>query len=318
MSVALELKGVQKRYGRIRALDGLDLTVPAGSIFGLVGSNGAGKTTAMAVSLGLLHRDGGEVSLFGEGPFVADRHAGRVSLLPQDSRFPPHARVGDLLRFYGRLQGVADEVLGRSIDELLDWVHLQERRQSPVKTLSHGMNRRLAIAQAFLGAPDLVLLDEPLNGLDPVEAARVREMIRQRRGRQAVVISSHNLSDIEALFDTVAFIEKGRLVRQDALEVITQRCHRVVYTLAPGVAVSLLSLTRSLPGVEFVASADGMQIAATFPATHTVPQVNAQVLHALLADGVGILEIRRGSDLETEYLRMHAIPPPPLPDIATE
>lgn len=318
MSVALELKGVQKRYGHIRALDGLDLIVSAGSIFGLVGSNGAGKTTAMAVSLGLLHRDGGEVSLFGEGPFVADRHAGRVSLLPQDSRFPPHARVGDLLLFYGRLQGVADEVLGRSIDELLDWVHLQERRGSPVKTLSHGMNRRLAIAQAFLGAPDLVLLDEPLNGLDPVEAARVREMIRQRRGRQAIVISSHNLSDIEALCDTVAFIEKGRLVRQDALEVITQRGHRVVYALAPGVPVSLASLAQSVPGVEFVASDDGTEISATFPATHTVAQVNAQVLRTLLAAGVDILEVRRGSDLETEYLRLHAVPPPPLPGVATD
>lgn len=313
MSLALELKAVQKRYGRIRALDGLDLAVSAGSIFGLVGSNGAGKTTAMAVSLGLLHRDGGDVSLFGEGPFVASRHAGRVSMLPQDSRFPPHARVADLLRFYGRLQGVREEDLERSIDELLDWVHLQDRRRSGVKTLSHGMNRRLAIAQSFLGEPQLVLLDEPLNGLDPVEAARVREMIRQRRGRQAVVISSHNLSDIEALCDTVAFIEKGRLVRQDAMEVVTQRCHRVVYVLAAAPSVPPQALGQSLPGVSFEASSDGTAITATFPATQSVQELNACVLRALLDAGAGILEIRRGSDLETEYLRLHAVPPPPLP-----
>ena len=98
---SLELKGVVKYYGRRKALDGLDLSVPAGSIFGLVGSNGAGKTTSMAVSMGFLRPASGSVSLFGEGAFQPSLHAGRVSLLPQDARLPPHSRVEELLRFYG-------------------------------------------------------------------------------------------------------------------------------------------------------------------------------------------------------------------------
>lgn len=310
MSAALELKGVVKSYGKIRALDGLDLTIPAGAIFGLVGSNGAGKTTAMAVVAGLLRPAAGRVSLFGEGPFAAERHAGRVSLLPQDSRFPPHARVADLLRFYGQLQGLGAGDLENSIGGLLDWVHLTDRRLSPVKTLSHGMNRRLAIAQAFLGSPELVLLDEPLNGLDPVEAARVRDMIRQRRGLQSVVISSHNLADIEALCDTVAFIEKGRLVRQDALEVITQQCHRLTYVLSPGTVIPLQSLAESFPGVTWEPAAGKAEITATFPGRYTTEELNGRVLRLFLEAGLGILEIRRGSDLETEYLRLHATPPP--------
>lgn len=313
MTFALELKEVVKCYGRgVRALDGLDLSVPMGSIVGLVGSNGAGKTTAMAVSVGLLHMTQGSISLFGEGPFRADLHAGRVSLLPQDSRFPPHARVVDLLRYYGRLQGLADGELNQSIENLLEWVHLSDRRRSPVRTLSHGMNRRLSIAQAFLGNPDLVLLDEPLNGLDPIEAARIRELIRRRHGQQSIVISSHNLADIEALCDQVAFIEKGRLVRQDALDAIVHRRHRITYVLArPGGAV-VEAVRAATPSVAWELSADNTMLTANFAPPMAPEELNTRALKVMLEQGVGILEIRRGSDLETEYLNMHPIQPPPL------
>jgi ABC-2 type transport system ATP-binding protein len=303
VTAALEFRGVVKRYGRIRALDGLDLSVPRGSVFGLVGSNGAGKTTAMAVAVGLLHPAAGRIDLLGDGPFRPEKHAGRVSLLPQDSRFPPHGRVEHLLRFYGRAQGLTEDEARKSADEVMDWVHLRERRRSPVRTLSHGMNRRLAIAQAFLGRPDLVLLDEPLSGLDPREAARVRDMIRQRRGTQAVIVSSHTLPDIEALCDRVAFIEKGRLVRQDAMETITRRSHRITYLLGPA-DLPLDLLRARLPDVALETTPDRGSLTATFPETRAPSSVNEIVLRALLDAGVPILEIRRGSDLESEYLRL--------------
>lgn len=305
MSTALELNGVVKPYGRIRALDGLDLSVPSGSIFGLVGSNGAGKTTAMAVSLGLLQHTEGEVSLFGEGPFDAGLHAGRVSLLPQDSRFPPHARVIDLLRYYGQLQGLSKTALEESIASLLDWVHLADRCHLPVRTLSHGMTRRLSIVQAFLGHPELVLLDEPLNGLDPLEAARIRELIRGRHGRQTIVISSHNLSDIETLCDQVAFIEKGRLVRQDSMEVIVHRRHRMTYVLARPAVIG--SIGEAFPGVAWELSQDGLTLIANFDAGQSPEEFNARILRFLLDQNMGIHEVRRGSDLETEYLSLHPV-----------
>jgi ABC-type multidrug transport system ATPase subunit len=230
-----------------------------------------------------------------------------VALLPQDSRFPPHARVEELLRFYGRVQGLTSDDCERTIDELLDWVHLQDRRRAPVRTLSHGMNRRLAIAQAFLGAPELVLLDEPLNGLDPREAASVRDLIRQRRGRQAIVISSHNLSDIQALCDNVAFIEKGKLVRQDTLEKITQRAHHITFVLSGG-DVPMEKLSAAVPGVVWEQKPG--RLTATFPERYTTEELNRAALPVLLGAGVGILEIQRGSDLESEYLRLAAAPPP--------
>lgn len=301
MSAALELRGVVKCYGKRRALDGLDLCVPRGSIFGLVGSNGAGKTTAMAVAVGLLHPQAGQTDVLGAGPFDASRQAGRVTLLPQDCRFPGHARLEELLRYYGRLQGLPAAATRAQVEQVLAWVHLAERRASPVRTLSHGMTRRLAIAQAFLGEPELVLLDEPLNGLDPREAARVRDLIRSRRGRQAIVISSHQLSDIEALCDHVAFIEQGRLVRQDRLDAIVHRAQRLTYQISG--AAPPLDRLRSLWTEARWEERPG-QLCVTFPATYSAEEINRRVLPVLWEAGVGVLEMRRGSDLESEYLRL--------------
>lgn len=302
MTAALEFKGIVKFYGRRQALAGLDLCVPGGAVFGLVGSNGAGKTTAMAVAVGLLQTAGGTVSLFGEGSFSPALHVGRVALLPQDSRLPSYARAAELLRYYGRLQGLAEPELTRSVEEALEWVHLQDRRNSAVRTLSHGMMRRLTIAQSFLGRPELVLLDEPLSGLDPREAARIRRLLQHRRDGQTIVISSHNLHEIEALCDHVAFIEQGRLVRQDTIASITGYGHRLSYELKPGF-LPLAKLEAALPDVAWEASDDGSRLTAIYKGPTTrVTEINAAVVGVLLAEGVGIVEIRRGSDLESQYL----------------
>ena len=312
MTAALHMQGVTKKFGRISALDAFDLEVPHGSIFGLVGSNGAGKTTAMTVAFGLLHPNAGLINVLDSGPLCPATHTGRVALLPQDAAFPPHARVEELLRFYGRLQGVASSALPQALDEQLDWVHLQDRRHSPIRTLSHGMKRRLAIAQAFLGTPELILLDEPLNGLDPREAARVRELICQRRGRQAIVISSHHLADIEELCDHVAFIERGRLVRQDTLEAIIHRGHHLTYLVGDG-ALPMAAMAAALPDVTWTEESSPRCLRVTFPEKYSATQLNAIVLRTLLEAGVGILEVRRGTDLESEYLRLAPATPPALP-----
>jgi ABC-type multidrug transport system ATPase subunit len=312
VSNALELRGVVKHYGRRRALDGLDLEVPAGSIFGLVGSNGAGKTTSMAVTVGLLRTSAGTVNLLGDGPFRPERHRGRVSLLPQDSRLPLHARVGELLLFYGRLQGLAAPDAARCAESVLELVHLSDRRDQAVRTLSHGMLRRLTIAQAFLGSPELVLLDEPLSGLDPREAARIKGLIGTLRGRRTIVISSHNLRELEALCDRVAFIEAGRLVRTDLMDRVVRRHHRLTYTIACG-SLPMDELQAAAPGATFEGDADGRSLTVVFDDARTrTEEVNATVLPVLFKAGVGVLEIRRGSDLESEYLAITE--PPPLPE----
>lgn len=303
MPNALDIRGLTKSYGRQRALAGLDLTVPSGSILGLVGANGAGKTTMMSICAGLLRPDGGTVDLLGEGPFDPVRHAGRVTILPQDSRLPLHARVGDLLHYYGRLQGVPAPALRAQVAGLLEWVNLADRARSPVKSLSHGMMRRLTVAQAFLGEPQLIFLDEPMSGLDPREVTRMRNLLVQRRGRQSIVISSHVLTELEELCDSIAFIDAGKLLKQDSLAAIVRHHHRITYRIRPA-PLPLDALRAALPQSEWNVAGEGSEVTVYFGdgAAQDTAAVNAKVLAILLQAGIGIREVRCGSDLESEYL----------------
>lgn len=143
MSAALKLLDVVKTYGRTRALDGLSLSVPHGSIFGLVGSNGAGKTTALCAIMGLLKLRSGSINILGKGPFNPDIHAGAVSVLPQDAQLPGHATLEQILRYYGRLQGIPRKVIGAEVKRVLTLVHLGDREKHKIRELSHGMRRRV-------------------------------------------------------------------------------------------------------------------------------------------------------------------------------
>lgn len=304
MKTALEWRGVAKRFGRNRALDGLDLSVPAGSITGLVGSNGAGKTTAMAIAGGMTTPDAGAAILFGEGPFDPDRHAGRFSLLPQDSELPREGRSRELLAFYARLQGLDARTALAEADRMLEQVHLTDRARSPARTLSHGMRKRIMIAQCFLGAPEVVLLDEPLSGLDPREVAAMRDFIVAQRRRRTIVISSHNLHEIELLCDHVAFVEKGRTVRSGPIDSITGSRGVLVYTLGTGALPPEDALGAAVPGASFVFDAEEGTLTCRFDADRSTPDaVNAIVLRALLDASVPILGVARGTRLESEYLR---------------
>ena len=219
---ALETRNLVKRYGRRRVLDGFTLAVPRGAVLGLVGANGAGKTTWMMTVAGLLRPSSGTIDILGGGPFDAAVHAGRFALLPQDSELPLEATPMGLFYRFGRLQGLSAEVARRSAAEVLKSVNLADRARSSIRSLSHGMRTRVRVARCFLGNPELVLLDEPLNGLDPLEADRLRKFIRARAGKQTIVISSHNLHDVEQLCSHVALVENGKVVRMDTLAELTR------------------------------------------------------------------------------------------------
>ena len=185
---ALETRNLVKRYGRRRVLDGFTLAVPRGAVLGLVGANGAGKTTWMMTVAGLLRPASGTIDILGGGPFDAAVHAGRLALLPQDSELPLEATPMGLFYRFGRLQGLSAETARRSASEVLKAVNLADRAKSSIRSLSHGMRTRVRVAQCFLGNPELVLLDEPLNGLDPLEADRLRRFLRSRAGNQTRII----------------------------------------------------------------------------------------------------------------------------------
>ena len=302
MDNAIETVDLVKRYGARRALDGLTLAVPRFAVLGLIGPNGAGKTTWMMSVAGFLHLSSGSVNLLGGGPFDPSLHCGRVTILPQDSELPLESRPQELLTHYGLLQGLSREEAARSAAAMLDEVHLGDRLSSPIRSLSHGMRKRVMIAQCFIGFPEVVLLDEPLSGLDPREVAHMRAFLTRRRGRQTPVISSHNLHDIEVMCDRVAFIEKGRTVRAATLEEVVGKASTLVYRVTAEPA-DYGALTAAVPDSVLTFDAAARALVCRYdPRRATSEEINSRLLPALLSQ-CGVTTVTCGASLETEYLK---------------
>jgi ABC-2 type transport system ATP-binding protein len=287
-----------KRYGKVVALDGLNLQIPKGSVCAIIGPNGSGKTTAFGLLAGLLIPDLGSVDLFGEGPFDARRHAGRVSLMPQDSLPSPHASVRQSLRYYAELQGMDAAAARREADHWLARVHLSDRANAKQSQLSHGMRRRFSVAQAFLGRPELILLDEPTAGLDPELVAEMRGLFSERRGQATVLISSHVLSELEGLCDHAVFVDRGRIVRQGSMQSVLQADTLVRVTL--GGAPDLARLAEQVTSATFEWNAPVLSV--RFAVSTPPAAANARILRALLDQEVGILSLEAGQSLEASYL----------------
>ena len=301
IGASLATRDLVKRYGRRKALDGFSLTVPRGALLGLVGPNGAGKTTWMMAVAGFLRTDSGTIDLLGRGPFDAAVHSGRISILPQDSALPLEARPEGLLYRYARMQGIAPDDARNMARTILSAVNLGDRANSTIRSLSHGMRMRVRLAQCFIGSPELVLLDEPLNGLDPREADRMRQLIIGRRGLQTVVISSHNLHDIETLCTHVAFVDKGRVVRLDTLAKLTHSSSSVSYALAAKPS-DMSALEAALPGATFTWNETARSLTCTFDeSSGGIAAVNRTILPLLLAQ-TDVLSVTSGRSLEQVYL----------------
>jgi ABC-2 type transport system ATP-binding protein len=209
----VEACGLTKRFGTTVAVDGVDLRVPRGSAFGYLGPNGAGKTTLIRTLLGLTRADGGTMSLLGFGvPAARKRALASVGAIVDEPRFHPHLTGRDNLRL---LAAARAGNASRRIDASLDRVGLTQRAGDKVASYSMGMRQRLGVAACLLGDPDLLILDEPMNGLDPAGMQDMREMIASlvAEGR-TVVLSSHLLDEVERTCDAVAIVDRGRVIRQ--------------------------------------------------------------------------------------------------------
>lgn len=212
--LAIEARGLTKVYGDKRALDGLDLEVPEGSVFGFLGPNGAGKTTTLRILTGLAHPTGGIARIFGTDvtSVTADVRAS-VGFLPDVPGFYDWMNAGEFLRFAGRLFGVSGVTLDARVEALLDLAGLTEVT-TRIGGYSRGMKQRLGVAQALVNAPRLLMLDEPTSALDPIGRKEVLDMIASLGGRTTVFFSTHILSDVERVCDTVAILAEGRVATQ--------------------------------------------------------------------------------------------------------
>ncbi|MBI5596065.1 MAG: ABC transporter ATP-binding protein [Elusimicrobia bacterium] len=201
------------RVTRTRALDGLDLEVRAGEIYGLLGLNGNGKTTTMKLALGLLRPSAGEISVFGRLPGSAESLCD-VGYLPELPYFYPYLSPREALRFYGALSGLVSEDLDGLVGPALEKVGLTAAADRKIGEFSKGMLQRLGLAQAILHRPRLVLLDEPVSGLDPLAVHDVRGLLRALNEEGcSLLMASHSISDVERLCARVGILVNGRLAR---------------------------------------------------------------------------------------------------------
>jgi ABC-2 type transport system ATP-binding protein len=208
----LELDDLTRRYGDVVALDGVTFTVSPGEIVGFVGRNGAGKTTAMRIALGLTEPDRGEIRWNGSRPDQTTR-AIEFGYLPEERGLYPKMRIVDQLRFLGRLSGLAPRPAVEAADAWLERLGLADRAADTLDTLSLGNQQRVQLAAAVLHQPDLLVLDEPFSGLDPIGVDLMAEALGEEVGRGAAVLfSSHQLDLVERLCESVAVIDAGRLV----------------------------------------------------------------------------------------------------------
>ncbi len=209
----IEIQNLSKFYGAKRALDNLTFTLEKGKPVALVGPNGAGKTTLFSILCGYIFPSSGTVTIFGEKP-GSNRLFGRLSALPQDAQLDPRFAISYQLEFYARLQGISAKKARIEAERVLDLVQLKEALNEKPAELSHGMRKRVAIAQALMGTPELVLLDEPSAGLDPVNARNIRDRVAELSDEVNFIISSHNLHELEQLCSSVLYLEQGKLSRQ--------------------------------------------------------------------------------------------------------
>ena len=215
-TVPVEVRGLVKRYGPSRVVDGVDLTVEEGDIYGYLGPNGAGKTTTLRMMLGLIRRDGGSVRLFGRDPAAGGAALEHVAGFVESPTFYPYLSGRENLRFLATLDGGATRP---HVDAMLDRVGLLDRASDRVGTYSLGMRQRLGIAASLMRSPKLLVLDEPANGLDPAGMRDLRSLVSSLPEQGVTVLySSHLLSEVEEVCSRVAIVSGGKISFEGALD----------------------------------------------------------------------------------------------------
>ena len=223
-----------KTYGKIEALKGVSVTVEKGEIYGLLGQNGAGKTTLIKILLGITKPSFGEAQLLDEEAGTASVRA-RVGYLPEDHRFPDYHTGYSLMDMYAALLEVSSAERQKRIPEMLELVGIKGRMHYKIRTYSKGMKQRLGIAQAMIQDPDVIFLDEPTDGVDPVGRREIRAIMQQLKERgKTIFLNSHLLGEVELICDRVGILQQGEMIRSGSIAELTQQRGLFLVGLAPG------------------------------------------------------------------------------------
>jgi len=296
----IELRDLTKRFGSITAVDGVSLTAAPGEVLGFLGPNGAGKSTTMRMVTGFLRPSGGTALVAGHDitkePMTVKR---LIGYLPEGAPAYPDMTPEGYLRFIAEVRGIRGKARRERIDEVVSLVHLEGVMRQPIETLSKGYKRRVGLAQAILHDPDVLILDEPTDGLDPNQKHEVRELIRSMAGRserrKLIVLSTHILEEVEAVCTRAVVIARGRVVADEtpaALQARSKRHNAVTL----GVRGAVNGLTEALGELESVQVVEELDRTAELLRYRVVPKGGRLVVHEVreiaTARGAVIEEIR--------------------------
>ncbi len=208
---------------KVRALNELNLTIEKGTIFGMLGPNGAGKTTLVKLLLQIIFPTFGTARLLDTD--INDYHLKKkIGYLPENHKYPPYLSGGAVLKYFGKLSNINGLDLDKKIDELLELVNLSKWKKAKVKTYSKGMMQRLGLAQALINDPELIFLDEPTDGVDPIGRKEIRDILLELKSRsKTIFLNSHLLSEVELITDRVGILNKGKLLREGTVRELTEK-----------------------------------------------------------------------------------------------
>lgn len=293
--IILQTKNLSKRYKNFTALDNADMTIYKGDIYGLVGRNGAGKTTIMKILTGLTEKSGGEFEIFSKKGAELERQKKRIGCLIENPAFFGNLSAYNNLKYYAIQKGITDH---SQIDEALSLVNLKDVKNKKFRKFSLGMKQRLGIAFALLDNPDLIILDEPINGLDPIGISELRETfgkLNRERGI-TILISSHILSELYLVANRFLFIEQGKIMNEITKEELDLECMR-----CKAVKTSDSKLTAAV--IEKKLGIDDYKVIDEKEIRIYDESVSSEVINrTLVTEGIGVSEIyETGISLEDYF-----------------
>ena len=313
-SLAIQLEDVRFSYGGGDVLQGVTLSLARGETLGFVGPNGAGKTTSFNVIAGYLKERSGQVKVLGGSPRDISLVKGKLAILPQDAQMIANVGILPQLVFFSELLGFDGKDAEKEALRVLELVGLADHVKKHPGHLSHGMAKRAGLAQAFLGKPELVLLDEPTAGLDPFAAKQIRDLIGSMRKETTLVVSSHNLSEIQDLCSTIALIHQGVILKQDSIDLFTEKENQLRIQIKGGYPpLPFFQKIEQSPGVRnvFYDQYVGWMTINLQPDAPPAEEVIKQVVGEIFALNLSIGEIQRGTSLEDVFMSLTGGPSGP-------
>lgn len=304
----IEVRHLSKRYGTHLAVDDLSFSIDRGVVYGFLGPNGAGKSTTMNIMTGCLGATEGEVLIDGhnvaEEPMEAKKHIGYLPELPP--------LYGDMtpeeyLHFVARAKGLRREESARQIETVMEKTRIADVRKRLIRNLSKGYRQRVGIAQALLGNPEVIILDEPTVGLDPAQIIEIRELIRELGKEHTLVLSSHILSEVQAVCDSILILSKGRLVACDTAENLTKlmRGRENLRLLTRAEEETVRPIVEKVDGVESLAFAEEDGLTAVDVTPVEGQDVREALFNAFAETKVPLLELRtEKASLEDVFLEL--------------